>query len=215
MPALVSGAGAEVAVVDAVVAAFLVVVVSPGVVAAGAEVGAVVAGALVSAGAVVVAAFLFTVVVGAVFVVFVLFVVFAAVFATFGAAAADAVDVPFLVIADLIVVGVAALASVAVRNNPLSVTATAKGIRFDREGIIPTAYRIIEARPRINGNSPGHSAPNPKRSEIEPQSASLGNREQTQKEPLTNPDRTCFTREVDRPGASTQEVIPSDTNRWD
>ena len=91
---------------DAVVAAFFVVVVSAGVVAVGAEEGAVVAGAFVSAGAVVVAAFFFAVVVG-VDLVFVVFVDdFVAVLVTLGVAAADAVDVPFLVIADLIVVAV-------------------------------------------------------------------------------------------------------------
>jgi hypothetical protein len=101
---LVSGAGAEVDVEDAVVAAFFVVVGSDGVVAVGAEVGALVAGAFVSAGAVVVAAFFFAVVVG-VDLVFVVFVDdFVAVLVTLGVAAADAV--PFLVIADLMVVAV-------------------------------------------------------------------------------------------------------------
>ena len=154
-----SGAGAEVAVVEAV--DFLVVVGSAGVVAVVAA-GAFESGAFVSAGAEVDVDFFFTVVVVADLVLLVLVEVFAtaafvtleAVFAAAGAAAAA----PFLVMADLIVVVGAALAKVAVRNNPLSATATAKGIRFDREGIIRTDYRTSDTRPRINGYSPGHSS---------------------------------------------------------
>jgi hypothetical protein len=154
IPALVRGAGTEVGAADAVVDAFFVVVGSAGVVADGA---AVVAGALVSAGAAVVAVFFFAVVSGADFGFVVLFVVLAAVFTAFGAAAGVDAASPFLVIADLIVVVGAALANVTERNNPLSVTARATGIRFDREGIIRTDYRTGEARPRISGYSPGHS----------------------------------------------------------
>jgi hypothetical protein len=159
MPALVSGAGAEVGVADAVGAIFLVVVGSAGVV-----VGALVSGALVSAGEEVVVDFFFATVVVVADLVLPLFV---DVFATaalaadveaFGLAgvAGSGAAAPFLLIADLIVVVGAALANVAVRNNPLSVTAKARGIRFDREGIIRTDYRTGDARPRISGYSPGH-----------------------------------------------------------
>lgn len=158
MPALVSGAGAEVAVVEDV--DFLVVVGSAGVVAVVAA-GAFVSGALVSPGAVDAVDFFFTVVVVADLVLLVLVDVFvAAVFVSFetalGAAGAAAAA-PFLVMADLIVVVGAALANVAVRNKPLSATATATGIRFDRGGTIRTDYRTSDTWPRINGYSPGHS----------------------------------------------------------
>jgi hypothetical protein len=154
IPALVRGVGTDVGAADAVVEAFFVVVGSAGVVAEGA---AVVAGAFVSDGTAVVAVFFFVVVSGADFGLVVVFVVLAAVFTAFGAAAGPGAAAPFFVIADLIVVVGAALANVTDRNNPLSVTARATGIRFDREGIIRTDYRTSEGRPRISGYSPGHS----------------------------------------------------------
>jgi hypothetical protein len=125
-------------------------------------VGAFVSGALVSAGAEVAVDFFLTAIVVVADLVFVDdfaavdFATLATALATALGAAGVAAAAPFLVMADLIVVVGAAFANVAVRNNPLSVTATATGIRFDREGIIGTDYRTSEARPRIGGYSPGH-----------------------------------------------------------